>query len=91
MKLLHLLVRQRLGQVNIADLRADMRRQRFNGDGLIFHDVCSVVGDATGYAAPSLDPLNAGMGDDLGPASNVIADERAEFLRARVATFVAIL
>ena len=82
-KLLHLLVRQRPGQVDIADLRADMRRQRLNGDGFIFHDVCSVVGDATGYAAASWDPLNARMGDDLRPASNVIPHERAEFLRAR--------
>ena len=82
-KLLHLLVWQRPGQVNIANLRADMRRQRLNGDGFIFHDICSVVGDAIGYAAASWDPLNARMGDDLRPASDVITHERAEFLRAR--------
>ena len=37
-QLLDLIVRQRLGQIDIADFRADMRRNRLDRDGFIVHE-----------------------------------------------------
>src|ERR1700679_3040002 len=56
---LDLSVRQRLSQVEIADLRADMGRHRLGGNGFIAHGFLRI--------AASIDLWNGGAPDDLGP------------------------
>src|SRR5580704_10242059 len=80
-QLLDLFVRQRLRQIDIADLRADMRRDGLNRNGFIAHEILHWVLLCT--MRRSFDSRDAGMADDRGPPADIVADELTECFRAR--------
>src|SRR6202140_2841692 len=73
-QLLDLIVRQRPGQIDFADLRADVRRQRLDSNGFVAHTFLRI--------AASIDLRDGGAPDDLAPARHVIVHEFTKFFRA---------